>query len=259
MKINLERPLAFFDLETTGTNVATDRIVEISIIKVNPDQSKDKYTKRINPTIPIPAASSAIHGIYDKDVASAPTFEYLAQEVYDFIGDADLAGYNSNRFDIPLLIEEFFRVSERFDITKKRFVDVQTIFHKMEQRTLVAAYKFYCDKELVNAHSAEADVIATIDVLESQLDRYPELENSIDHLAEFSRGTGKNVDFAGRIIMNENDEEIFNFGKHKGKTVESILTNEPSYYGWMMNADFPRYTKKVLKEIRTRMQEKQVQ
>ena len=259
MKLNLERPLAFFDLETTGTNVATDRIVEISIIKVNPDQSKDKYTKRINPTVPIPPSSSAIHGIYDKDVATAPSFEYLAQEIYDFIGDADLAGYNSNRFDIPLIIEEFFRVSERFDITGKKFVDVQTIFHKMEQRTLVAAYKYYCDKELVNAHSAEADVIATMEVLESQLDKYENLENSIDFLSEFSRQQGKNVDFAGRIIMNENEEIVFNFGKHKGKTVESVLTAEPSYFGWMMNADFPRYTKKVLKEIRTKMQEKQVQ
>lgn len=259
MKLNLERPLAFFDLETTGTNVATDRIVEISIIKVNPDQTRDVFTKRVNPTVPIPSRSSEIHGIYDKDVASEPSFEYLAQDIYDFIGDADLAGYNSNRFDVPLLIEEFFRVSERFDITQKKFVDVQTIFHKMEQRTLVAAYKFFCGKELVNAHSAEADVLATLEVLESQLDRYSELENSIDHLSEFSNALGKNVDFAGRIIMNDKDEEIFNFGKHKGKTVESVLTEEPSYFGWMMNADFPRYTKKVLKEIRTRMQEKQVQ
>ena len=254
MNLSLERPLAFFDLETTGTNVATDRIVEICIIKIYPDQKRESYTRRINPTVPIPVQASEIHGIYDKDVAAAPTFEYVAKEVYDFIGDADLAGYNSNRFDIPLLSEEFLRVSDSYDISNRNFIDVQTIFHKKEQRTLVAAYKFYCDKNLVDAHSAEADVLATIDVLESQLDRYPDLENNIEFLSTFSKSGGRNVDFANRVVLNEEDVEVFNFGKHKGKPVEQVFTEEPSYYFWIMNAEFPRYTKKVLKAIKERMQ-----
>jgi len=253
MNITLKRPLAFFDLETTGVNVATDRIVEICIIKVFPDQKRETYTRRLNPTVPIPKEASEIHGIYDKDVAAAPTFEYVAQEIFDFIGDSDLAGYNSNRFDIPLLSEEFLRVSDTFDISNRRFVDVQTIFHKKEQRTLVAAYKFYCDKELVNAHSAEADVIATLEVLESQLDKYPDLENDIDFLADYSKGVGRNVDFANRIVYNNDDIEVFNFGKHRGKSVEQVFTEEPSYFYWMMDAEFPRYTKKVIKAIRERM------
>ncbi|MEM7163256.1 MAG: 3'-5' exonuclease [Bacteroidota bacterium] len=254
MNIKLERPLAFFDLETTGTNVATDRIVEICIVKLFPDYKRETYTRRLNPTVPIPAGASEIHGIYDKDVAAAPTFEYVAKEIFEFIGDADMAGYNSNRFDVPLLSEEFLRVSDTYDISNRRFVDVQTIFHKMEQRTLVAAYKFYCQKELINAHSAEADVIATLEVLEAQLDRYPDLENDIDWLSTYSKAAGKNVDFANRIVLNEDNIEVFNFGKHKGKPVEDVFREEPSYFYWMMDAEFPRYTKKVIKSIRERMQ-----
>jgi len=256
MKLNLERPLAFFDLETTGVDVAKDRIVEICIIRMNPDGSKDTYLERINPTIPIPASSTAIHGISDDDVRNSPSFEYKAQEVFDFLENCDLAGFNSNRFDIPLLIEEFLRVNDKYDLSDRKFVDVQNIFHQMEQRTLVAAYKFYCDKELVNAHSAEADVIATLEVLESQLDRYPDLENSIDFLSTFSKGNRNNVDFAGRVGMNDEGEEIFNFGKHKDKRVVDVFTKEPSYYHWMLKADFPAYTKKVLTRIYTEMQAK---
>lgn len=256
MELNLTRPLAFFDLETTGTDVATDRIVEICIIKMKPDGSRDTYLERINPTIPIPASSSAIHGIYDNDVRNSPSFEYKAQEIFDFLADCDLAGYNSNRFDIPLLIEEFLRINDTYDLSDRKFVDVQNIFHKMEQRTLVAAYKFYCDKELVNAHSAEGDVIATLEVLQSQLDRYPEMENDVAFLAEFSKGNRNNVDFAGRIGLNDAGEEIFNFGKHKDKRVVDVFAKEASYYHWMINADFPAYTKKVLTKIYTGMQKK---
>ncbi len=256
MNLNLTRPLAFFDLETTGTDVATDRIVEICIIKMNLDGSRETYLERLNPTIPIPASSTAIHGISDADVRHSPSFEYKAQEIFDFLTDCDLAGYNSNRFDIPLLIEEFLRVNDKYDLSDRRFVDVQNIFHKMEQRTLVAAYKFYCDKELVNAHSAEADVIATLEVLESQLDKYSELENDIDFLAEFSKGNRNIVDFAGRIGLNESGEEVFNFGKHKDKRVTDVFEKEPSYYHWMINADFPAYTKKVLTRIYSEMKKK---
>lgn len=258
MKLNLSRPLAFFDLETTGTDVAKDRIVEISILKIHPDYKEETYTRLINPTIPIPAIVSAIHGIYDKDVASAPTFQYVAEEVFEFLRDCDLAGYNSNRFDVPLLAEEFLRVSDRYTFDDRNMIDVQTIFHKMEQRTLTAAYKFYCEKELTDAHSAEADVKATKEVLESQLDRYDEIENSIDFLSTFSKGNNKNVDYAGRIIMNEDGVEAFNFGKHKGKTVEQVFTEEPSYFSWMMNADFPMYTKKIIERIRERMKYQQI-
>jgi DNA polymerase-3 subunit epsilon len=254
MKLNLERPLAFFDLETTGTDVATDRIVEICIIKAMPDGSKVTYLERLNPTIPIPPSSSAIHGITDNDVRHCPSFEYKAEEIFEFLTNCDLAGYNSNRFDIPLLIEEFLRVGDKFDLSDRRFVDVQNIFHKMEQRTLVAAYKFYCDKELVNAHSAEADVTATFEVLEAQLDRYDDLENDIDSLAEFSKANRTTVDFAGRIALNEDEVEVFNFGKHKGKKVSDVFSQEPSYYHWMMNAEFPMYTKQVITKIYRGMQ-----
>jgi len=256
MQLNLTRPLAFFDLETTGTDVAKDRIVEICIIKMNPDGSRVTYLERLNPTIPIPPSSTAIHGINDDDVRHSPSFEYKAQEIFDFLKDCDLAGYNSNRFDIPLLIEEFLRVNDKYDLSDRRFVDVQNIFHKMEQRTLVAAYKFYCDKELVNAHSAEADVIATLEVLEAQLDKYSEIENDIDFLAEFSKGNRNNVDFAGRIGLNDDGEEVFNFGKHKDKRVVDVFEKEPSYYHWMINADFPAYTKKVLTRIYSGMHKK---
>lgn len=249
--IKLNKALAVFDLETTGTKVATDRIVEISIIKVLPGGDKESITRRINPGIPIPAEASAVHGIYDQDVKDKPLFKDAAHELKNYIGDSDLAGYNCLNFDVPLLVEEFLRVDVEFDVKNRRIVDVQNIFHKMEQRTLSAAYKFYCQKNLENAHSAEADTLATFEVLEAQLERYPELQNDVKFLHDFSI-RNRNVDFAGHIIFNEKNEEVINFGKHKGKVVTAVLNAEPSYYNWMMTADFPQYTKKVLTEIRLR-------
>ena len=247
MNLKLTRPLAFFDLETTGTNVATDRIVEICILKVNPDASKETISMRINPEIPIPIETSEIHGIYDIDIADAPVFSEVAQKIKDFIGDADLAGYNSNKFDVPLLVEEFLRTDVHFDMESRKFVDVQNIFHKKEQRTLVAAYQFYCSKELDNAHDAMADTTATWEVFEKQIERYGNLKPNIDFLSEFSKaGKLKNADFAGRLAYNEKDEMVYNFGKHSGKTIKEISNSEPGYYGWMLEADFPRYTKKIL-------------
>lgn len=249
--IKLNKALAVFDLETTGTKVATDRIVEISIVKVLPGGDKESITRRINPGIPIPAEASAVHGIYDADVKDKPLFKDAAHELLNYIGDSDLAGYNCLNFDVPLLVEEFLRVGVDFDVKSRRIVDVQNIFHKMEQRTLSAAYKFYCQKNLENAHSAEADTLATFEVLEAQLERYPELQNDVKFLHDFSI-RNRNVDFAGHIIFNEKNEEVINFGKHKGKVVKEVLSAEPSYYNWMMTADFPQYTKKVLTEIRLR-------
>lgn len=251
--LNLDRPLAFFDLETTGTNIATDRVVEISILKVHPDQSKNVLTERVNPGVPIPKEASDVHGITNDMVANSPSFAELAPALVDFIGDADLAGFNSNRFDIPLLYEEFLRAGVDVDFKNRRFIDVQNIFHKMEQRTLKAAYKFYCEKELENAHSAEADIKATYEVLLAQLDRYPtDLKNEIPFLAEFS--TQKQfADLMGRIVYNDKNEEVFNFGKHLNKSVESVFEQEPSYYDWMMKGDFPLSTKKLITEIRERM------
>ena len=251
MQLNLKRPIAFFDLETTGISVGSDRIVEISILKVNPDGSKDIKTKRINPTIPIPPQSTAIHGISDLDVKDAPTFKAVAHELNQFLHGCDLGGYNSNKFDIPLLVEEFLRVDVDFEVKGRKFVDVQNIFHKKEQRTLSAAYKFYCQKEIINAHSAEADIIATQEILEAQLDKYSDLKNEIDFLHEFSTQV-PNVDLAGRIIYNKEGVEVFNFGKHTGKSVETIFKTEPSYYNWMMTGDFPLYTKKIITQIRLR-------
>jgi len=249
MKLNIQKPLAIFDLETTGLDVSVDRIVEIAILKISPDGKEEKYEKRINPEMPISAESTSIHGISNEDVKNCPTFSNLADEIAEFIGDADLAGFNSNKFDIPLLAEEFLRVSHPFKTGDRRFVDVQNIFHKMEQRTLVAAYKFYCDKDLTNAHSADADVIATYEVLKAQIERYEEVENDIEFLAEFSsQNRNKILDFAGRIAEDENGEAIYNFGKHKGKTIAQIAESEPGYYGWMLNGNFPRYTKAVLKQ-----------
>lgn len=249
--IKLNKALAVFDLETTGVKVATDRIVEISIVKVLPGGDKESITRRINPGIPIPAEASAVHGIYDADVKDKPLFKDAAHELKNYIGDCDLAGYNCLNFDVPLLVEEFLRVGVDFDVKSRRIVDVQNIFHKMEQRTLSAAYKFYCQKNLENAHSAEADTMATYEVLEAQLERYPELQNDVKFLHDFSI-RNRNVDFAGHIIFNEKNEEVINFGKHKGKVVTAVLSAEPSYYNWMMTADFPQYTKKVLTEIRLR-------
>lgn len=268
MKLNLKRPLAFFDLEATGINVGSDRIVEIAILKAMPDGTEQILSKRINPQIPIPLVTSLIHGIYDEDIKDAQTFGQAAQEIASFIGDADLAGYNSNKFDIPMLLEEFLRVGIDFDMSDRKFVDVQNIFHQMEQRTLKAAYKFYCEKDIINAHSAEADIKATYEVLLAQLDKYQDVEfedkkgvrskpvqNNVDALHEFTN-MNKVVDFAGRMVYNENGEEVINFGKHKGRTVESVLDVEPSYYAWMKQGDFPLYTKKKLDEIWARWSKK---
>lgn len=250
MKLQLRRPICFVDLETTGVNVGSDRIVEISILKKNPDGSSELFTRRVNPEMPIPAESSAIHGITNNDVATAPTFEQLAPEIHSFIGDSDLAGYNSNKFDFPMLVEEFLRCKIDFDLRTRKMIDVQAVFHKMEQRTLQAAYKFYCEKELVNAHSAEADILATAEVLDAQLERYPDLTNDVDYLHEFTKPKFEPLDFAGRIVLNDKKQAVFNFGKHKGKTVEDVFRVEPSYYNWMMQGDFPLYTKKIITELR---------
>jgi DNA polymerase III subunit epsilon len=251
MKLNLKRPIVFFDIEATGLNVVSDRIVEISILKINPDASEESKTYRLNPTIPIEASALAIHGITNEEVKDLPKFSEIAPALAQFIKGADIAGYNSNKFDIPLLAEEFIRADVDFEWGKHKIIDVQVIFHKMEQRTLSAAYKFYCDKELQNAHNAMADTKATYEVLESQLERYKELQNDISFLAEFSSHT-RNVDFAGRIIFNENDVEVFNFGKHKGVPVEEVLEKDRNFYNWMLNSDFPLYTKKVLTAIKLR-------
>jgi DNA polymerase-3 subunit epsilon len=268
MKLNLKRPLAFFDLEATGVNVGADRIVEIAILKAMPDGTEQVYTKRINPEIPIPLVTSLIHGIYDEDIKNAPKFEDVAAEIAEFIGDADLAGYNSNKFDIPMLLEEFLRVGVDLDMSDRKFVDVQNIFHQMEQRTLKAAYKFYCEKDLVNAHSAEADIRATYEVLLAQLDKYENTEfvdkqgnvsvpvkNDVDALFAFTN-MNKSVDYAGRMVYNDKGEETINFGKHKGRTLESIFDTEPSYYSWMMQGDFPLFTKKKLEEVWKRWNKK---
>ncbi len=251
MELKLSKPICFFDLETTGTDITKDRIVEISILKVYPNGNRESKTWLVNPTVPIPKGASDVHGITDERVANEPTFRELAKTIHNMIKDSDLAGYNSDRFDIPLLAEEMLRADVDFDLGNRVTVDVQTIFHRMEQRTLSAAYKFYCGKTLDNAHSAEADTTATYEILKSQLDRYPELENNMKKLSEFT--TRKQiVDFAGFIVLNDKNEEIFTFGKHKGRKVEDILEEEPGYFGWILNADFPLYTKKVLTGIKLR-------
>lgn len=251
MSLKLKRPIIFLDLETTGVDTAKDRIVEISMIKVFPDGTEDVKTRRINPEMPIPAESSKIHQIYDEDVKDCPTFKAISKSLQTFIEGCDFAGYNSNKFDIPVLVEEFLRSGIDIDIKKRKFIDVQNIFHRMEQRTLVAAYKFYCDKDLTDAHSAEADTKATYEVLKAQIERYEELENDVEALAEFS-ARGQNVDFAGRIVYDEAGEEVFNFGKHKGRKVADVFRDEPSYYSWMMNGEFPLYTKRIITAIRLR-------
>jgi len=251
MKLNLKNPIVFFDLETTGINIANDRIVELSFLKVEVNGNELSRTMRVNPGIPIPKKASDIHGIKDEDVKDSPTFTEIAKNVAREFEGCDLAGYNSNRFDIPLLAEEFLRAGVDFEMKKRKFVDVQVIFMKMEPRTLEAALHFYCGKALEDAHSAEADTRATYDVLQAQLDRYSNLENDIAKLAEFS-SHNKNVDFVGRIIFDENDVEVFNFGKYKGKPVAEVLSSDPGYYGWMMQGDFPLYTKKVLTSIKLR-------
>ncbi|MBZ9652035.1 3'-5' exonuclease [Psychroflexus montanilacus] len=251
MELKLTRPICFFDLETTGTNISKDRIVEISILKVFENNNKESFTWKVNPGIPIPKETTAIHGISDEDVADEPKFEELAPKINQMIKGCDLAGYNSNRFDIPLLAEEMLRVGIDFDLKKVNAVDVQTIFHKKEKRTLEAAYKFYCDKDLTDAHSAEADTNATYEVLKSQLDRYPDLENDTKWLSAYSAHK-KFADLAGFIVLNKKDEEVFGFGKFRGKKVEDVLEKEPGYFGWIQNSDFPLYTKKVLTAIKLR-------
>ncbi len=233
MELKLRRPIVFLDLETTGVDPAKDRIVEVSLVKVQPDGSEE------------------VHGITDDDVKDEPRFEQIAKSLAAYIEGCDLAGYNSNKFDIPVLAEEFLRAGVDVDLKKRKFVDVQTIFHKMEQRTLVAAYRFYCDRELEGAHSAEADTLATYEVLKAQLDRYPDLENDVEFLARFTE-QNRCADYAGRILYDKDDVEVFGFGKYKGRPVAEVFREEPGYYSWMMNGDFPMYTKKVITEIRLR-------
>ena len=249
--LHLKKPLAFFDLETTGVNIVRDRIVEISVVKALVNGETEIRTRRINPEMPIPLESSLIHGIYDEDVKDAPTFKSIAKNLASFLEGCDLAGFNSNRFDIPMLVEEFLRVGVDFDIKNRRMVDVQRIYHMMEPRNLGAAYKFYCGKTLDNAHSAEADACATWDVLQSQVERYPQLGLTVDSILKCI-GEENHVDFARRMVM-ENGREIFNFGKHKGRAVTDVLKAEPQYYDWMMKGDFPLHTKHKLTEVFNRM------
>ena len=251
MELKLSKPICFFDLETTGIDITKDRIVEISILKVYPNGNKESKTWLVNPTIHIPKAASDVHGITDERVAGEPTFKELAKQIHNMIKDSDLAGYNSDRFDIPLLAEEMLRAEVDFDLGNRVSIDVQTIFHKMEQRTLSAAYKFYCGKDLIDAHTASADTNATYEILKAQLDRYDNLENNIKKLSEFTYRK-QIADFAGFIGYNDKGEEIFTFGKHKGKRVEDIFDEEPGYFGWLLGADFPLYIKKILTAINLR-------
>ena len=249
MKLNLKNPIVVFDLETTGLDIAKDRIVEMCIIKISPNGNEDVKLRRLNPIIPISPEASQIHGIYNEDVKGCPTFKDIAKNLAAYIDGCDFAGYNLIKFDIPLLAEEFLRANIDVDFRKRKMIDVQNIFHKLEQRTLVAAYKFYCGKNLEDAHSAEADTRATLEVLESQLDRYSELQNEIAFLAEFSTKS-RNVDYAGRFVYNDKDEVIINFGKHKGRLLSVVLQVEPSYYDWMMSSDFALDTKSVLTKFK---------
>jgi DNA polymerase-3 subunit epsilon len=268
MKLNLKNPLIFLDIESTGINIASDRIIEIALLKIHPDGSEEEKAFRINPGIPIPEKVIMIHGITDEDVKDAPVFKEVARTLAKFMEGCDLAGFNSNRFDIPILAEEFLRSDVDIDFKKRKFIDVQAIYHKMEKRTLAAAFKFYCNKELINAHSAIADTRTTYEVLKAQLDLYKDAEyedlngknlkpiaNEVEKLSEFS-SFDRNVDYVGRIILDDKGIEIFNFGKNKGMPVEKVLREQPGYYGWMMNGDFPLYTKKILTQIKLRMKER---
>lgn len=249
MKINLVRPICFFDLETTGINISKDRIVEISVLKIFPNGNKESKTWLVNPKIPIPTEVSNIHGITDDMVVNEPSFGSIGVHVKDMIDKCDLGGFNSNKFDIPLLAEEFLRNEIDFNLENVKCIDVQNIFHKMEKRTLGAAYQFYCQKDLIDAHSSKADTLATFEVLEAQIEKYSELENNVDFLSDFS-SRNKSVDLAGFIIYNKDNIPCFSFGKHKGKTVDFIIENEPGYLGWILNSDFPMYTKKILTKLR---------
>lgn len=268
MQLKLKNPIVFLDLETTGINIVTDRIVEIALIKVNVDGSEEEKQYRINPEMPIPIEASVIHGIYDEDVKDAPTFKEVAKTLAAFLEGCDLGGFNSNRFDIPLLAEEFMRADVDIDLKKRKFIDVQAIFHKMEKRTLAAAYKFYCSKELTDAHSAMADTKATYEVLKAQLDVYQDVEyednkgnkskpivNDMEKLSEFS-SYDRNLDFVGRIVYNEEGVPVFNFGKNKGVPVEQVLEEQPGYFGWILNSEFPLYTKKVLTQLKFKLMNK---
>ena len=251
MKLNLKNPIVFFDLETTGTTINTDRIVEICYLQVYPNGNEETKTMRINPEMHIPEEATAIHGITDEDVKDCPTFAQVAKSLEQFIRGCDFGGFNSNRFHLPVLVEEFLRAGVDVDFKRRKFIDVQNIFHKKEQRTLVAAYKFYCDKDLEYSHAAEADTLATCGVLMAQLERYPDLENDVEKLAEFSR-QGRNLDLAGRIVLNDKDEPVFNFGKHKGKRVCDVLRTEPSFFAWIMQGEFSRNTKDVLMQLKAK-------
>lgn len=250
-QLSLKRPIIFFDIESTGTDHAKDRIVEIALVKIQPDGKRDTYTKRINPGIPIPPEVTAIHGISDEDIKDCPSFKQIAHNLYDWMKGCDLGGYNSNKFDIPMLAEELLRCDIHVDFTERNMVDVQQIFFKMEARTLSAAYKFYCDKDMQNAHSAEADTLATIEILQAQLERYNTLGNDVKALHDFTGGD-EMVDYARRLIMKDG-EPVFNFGKHKGQKVTDIFTKEPQYYDWMMQADFSLHTKQKISEILNKM------
>lgn len=252
MKLSLTRPIVFFDIEATGLNIATDRIVELCLLKVYPDGSEEALTQRFNPGIHISEEATAVNGIKDEDVANSPSFKEKANEIANKFKGCDIAGFNSNHFDIPLLVEEFIRAGVQFDISACKFIDVQNIYHKMEKRNLSAAYKFYCDKDLENAHTALADTKATYEVLQAQLDRYGEqLENNVTFLSNFSR-RNNNVDLAGRVVYNDEGIEIINFGKHKGRPVAEVLRREPSYFSWIMQGDFTQNTKQVFMRIRLR-------
>jgi DNA polymerase-3 subunit epsilon len=252
MKLNLEKPIVFFDLETTGINIGSDKIVEISILKVFPNGNKESKTWLVNPEMEIPKDSSDIHGITNEQVVSEPTFKELAPQISELIAGCDLAGFNSNRFDIPLLAEELMRAGIDFDMNNRKAIDVQVIFHKKEQRTLSAGYQFYCGKELEGAHGAEADTNATYEILLAQLEKYEDIGNTVDALSEFSTH-GKRADFAGFILVNDKDQEVFSFGKYKNRTVVEVFKENPGYHNWIQNADFPLFTKKVLREIKERM------
>lgn len=252
MKLNLKNPIIFFDLETTGLDIANDRIIEIAYIKVYPNGNEESFTYRINPERPIPAESTAVHGITDEDVKDCPTFKQMASKIATDFKGCDLAGYNSARFDLPMLAEEFLRADVDIDLSTRKMIDVQTIFHKKEQRTLSAAYKFYCEQDLVDAHAAMADTKATYEILQSQLDRYPDLQNDMAFLADYTC-TSKNVDFAGRIVRNDKGVEVINFGKYKGQPVVDVLKNDPGYYGWILQADFPLTTKQAFTRLKLGM------
>lgn len=252
MELHLKKPIIFFDLETTGTNITKDRIVEISMIKIMPNGTENERTIRLNPEMPIPAEATAVHGITDEDVANCRTFKMIAADLAKSFQGCDIAGFNSNRFDIPMLDQEFQRAGVKFDFSKPRFIDVQTIFHKKEQRTLVAAYKFYCGKDLNDAHSASADTRATYEVLKAQLDMYDDLQNDMEALSEYS-SQSRNVDLAGRVIYNEQKQEVINFGKYKGQLVTDVLRQDPGYYSWILQGDFPQNTKDVFTNIKLRM------